>query len=106
MFSVGVFSQEVSCNELLNYVKSKDSYPQTVNCYNSSLLAKVKRYEVDGVGIVVAYIKENEYDYRGKPYIFCGISSYTWINFTSDGTYNSWGKAFHKYIMDNKCNCY
>ena len=46
------------------------------------------------------------YDFRGKPYIFCGISSYTWTKFTSDGTYNSWGKAFHKYIMDNKCNCY
>jgi hypothetical protein len=105
IFSLSTFSQEVSCNALMDYVEKNDSYPQTVNCFNSSLLVKVKRYEVGGATVVVAYIKKNEYDFRGKPYIFCGISSYTWTKFTSDGTYNSWGKAFHKYIMDNKCNC-
>ena len=106
MLSLTSFSQEVRCNDLLDYVKSEDSYPQTVSCFNSSMLVKVERYEADGVGVVVAYIKENDYDFSGKPNIFCGISSYAWTNFTSDGVYDSWGKAFHKYIMDNKCNCY
>ena len=45
--SFTVFSQEVSCNDLLAYVKSEDSYPQSVSCFSSSMLVKVKRYETE-----------------------------------------------------------
>lgn len=101
-----VQAQEVSCGELYNYVIDNYRYPSTVNCFGSELLVKVQRYDVDGTGFVVAYIKQTEYDFRGKPYIFCGISSYNWSMFRSGGFGGSWGESFHKYIMDYKCNCY
>ena len=98
-------AQSVSCSELYSYVKNEGGYPSSQSCMGSSFLAKVERYEVDGNGVVVAWIKSNDYDFTGKPYIYCGISSYTWSNFTSAGIMGSWGKAFHQYIKGNNCNC-
>jgi hypothetical protein len=76
VFSNTTKAQDVSCSELVSYVKSK-AYPTSQSCFGSSFLAKVERYEVDGNGVVVAWIKSNDYDFTGKPYIYCGISSYT-----------------------------
>jgi len=104
-FSVTANSQDVSCDDLYNYVIDHSSYPSTINCFNSSWLIKVQNYDLDGKVFVVAYIKKNEYDLSGKRYIFCDVSSYAWSNFQSEGTYGSWGDAFHKYIMDYNCNC-
>lgn len=97
-------AQTISCNQLYQAV-AKSNYPETVNCYNSSMLVKVEYYTYNGTGVVVAYIKDNKYDYKGSPYIFCGISIYSWMNFKTSGYSNSWGEAFHDYIMDYKCNC-
>ena len=105
VFSNTTKAQDVSCSELVTYVKSK-AYPSSQTCFGSSFLAKVDRYEVDGNGLVIAWIKKNEMDFTGKPYIYCGISSTTWSYFTSAGMMGSWGKAFHQYIKDNNCNCY
>lgn len=105
-FLDGINAQNISCNELYNYVVENYDYEDSMSCFNSSVLARAEYYEVDGYGFVVAYIKEYDYDYKGKPYIFCSISSYEWINFKSEGISNSWGKAFHKYIRDNTCDCY
>ena len=99
-------AQDISCADLFDYVTSQSRYPSTVNCFNSEWLVKVQRYELEGTGFVVAYIKQNDYDYRGKPYIFCGISSYNWSMFRSSGMTGSWGEAFHQYIRDYTCNCY
>lgn len=85
---------------------SKDRYPDRVNTMGSSMLVKAEYYQVDyNAGLVIAYIKNNEYDFKGKPYIFCGISSTRWSNFKSKGLYESWGKSFHEYIMDHTCDC-
>lgn len=97
-------AQTVSCSELFNYVKTNGGYPSTYNCIGSSFLVKVERYEIEGNGVVVAWMKTSDYDFTGKPYIYCGISSTTWSYFTSAGI-NSWGKAFHQYIKGNNCNC-
>ena len=103
-FAAGFQAQ--TCSELVQYAKSEDPYPDRVTPYGSSMLAKAEFYEVDGGGLVIAYIKENDYDYSGKPYIFCGISSQRWSKFKSEGIYGgSYGKAFHAYIMDYTCNC-
>lgn len=104
VFSNTIKAQDISCSELVTYVKSK-AYPTSQSCLGSSFLVKVDRYEVDGNGLVIAYIKNNQYDLTGKPYIYCGISYSTWNSFTSAGIMGSWGKAFHKYIKGNNCNC-
>lgn len=98
--------QAQTCSELVQYAKSEDPYPDRVAPYGSSMLAKAEFYEVDGGGLVIAYIKQNDYDFSGKPYIFCGISSQRWAKFKSEGMYSgSYGKAFHAYIMDYTCDC-
>ena len=104
IFSNTTKAQDISCSELVTYVKSK-AYPTSQSCFGSSFLVKVDRYEVDGNGLVIAWIKKNEYDFTGNPYIYCGISYSTWSNFTSAGITDSWGKAFHQYIKGNNCNC-
>lgn len=98
-------AQTSSCSDLVRYAKSEDSYPDTVRPITSSMLAKVEYYEVDGGGLVLAYIKKNEYDFTGSPYIFCGISSQRWSKFKSEGMYGSWGESFHAYIREYTCNC-
>lgn len=106
LFFATIFSaQNVSCNDLLKYAKSSDSYPDRVSPISSSMIAKAEYYRVDGGGLVIAYIKASDYDFTGKPYIFCGISSQRWSKFKSEGMYGSWGKAFHEYIREYTCNC-
>lgn len=99
-------AQDISCQELFEIVTTDYDSKSTTMAYGSSMLAKVEYYKLEGTGFVVAYIKDNSYDYSGTPYIFCGISSQRWNNFTTEGIYSSYGKAFHKYIMDYTCNCY
>ena len=98
------YSQSMSCQEVFDIVTSKYDRKESTTCFGSTMLVKVDYYTLDNNGFVVAYIKSNDYDFSGKPYIFCGISSMTWINFKVYGM-NGWGEAFHKYIMDYKCNC-
>ena len=101
------YSQSISCQELFETVVNNYYDKQSVNCYGSTMLVKVEYYTLRNNGFVVAYIKSNDYDFRGKPYIFCGVSSMTWIYFKSEAMVEgSWGKSFNKYIMDHTCNCY
>lgn len=73
----------------------------------STMLAKVEYYRLDDMGFVVAFIKSNDYDIYGKPYIFCGISLDRWDAFVNGAIYGgSWGESFHQYIRDYTCNCY
>lgn len=97
--------QAQTCSELVQYAKSEDSYPDRVIPVNSSMLAKAEYYQVDGGGLVIAYLKSNDYDYTGRPYIFCGISTQRWAKFKSEGMFGSYGKAFHEYIRDYTCDC-
>lgn len=106
-FTLCINAQDISCSELLDIVTSKYDSKKTAHCYTSTMLIKVNYYKLDGHGFVVAYIKKNDYDFRGTPYVFCGITNSKWNSFTFDATYGgSWGKSFHKNIIDNTCNCY
>ena len=106
LFGLFVTAQTVSCNDLVRYAKSKVNNPFTVNTVGSSLLAKVEYYPVDyNSGLLIAYIKQNDYDYVGMPYIYCGINSRRWNEFKFEGIVKSWGEAFHKYIKDYTCDC-
>ena len=89
-------AQTPTCSELYSYVKKEGGYPSTQSCYGSSFLVKAERYVVNGTGVAIIWMKANEYDFSGTPYMYCGISSYTWSSFTSAGMTGSWGKAFHK----------
>ncbi len=103
---INTFSQSISCSELYNMIVNNYDHKESTMCFNSSVLVRAEYYQLDNMGFVIAYIKANEYDLQGTPYIFCGISSYTWTSFTSDGMFGSWGKAFHEYIRNNLCDCY
>ncbi|MEL1247689.1 hypothetical protein [Flavobacterium helocola] len=104
------YSQEISCNELLNFIVKKGYNKGTISSYtlNSSWLSKVTAYEFDYKTYVVAEIKRNEYSYQTETYIFCGIPNLNWSNFRFGGygDSESYGERFHKYIIDYKCNCY
>ncbi|PWB18986.1 hypothetical protein [Flavobacterium sp. HTF] len=108
--SINLYSQEVSCNDLLNFIVSKGYLKGTISNYvlDSSWLYKVTAYEYQYKTYVVAEIKKNEYSYQTNTYIFCGIPNMNWGNFQygSYGDSNSYGERFHKYIIDYKCNCY
>jgi hypothetical protein len=99
-------AQTPSCSELISYVTSEGGYPSIVNCVGSSWLLKVERYEIDGNGVAVVWVKRNDYDSIGKPYVYCGITDTIWRDFGLEGVISSsWGKAFHQYIKGNNCNC-
>ncbi|MBT0607892.1 hypothetical protein KIV10_06840 [Aequorivita echinoideorum] len=98
-------AQEYSCQEIFEFVTENYDSRDNVSCIGSSMLVKANYYKVDGVGFVVGYFKSNDYDFTGEPYIFCGVSSTAWSNFKIYGI-SSWGKAFHTYIFDWKCDCY
>lgn len=98
-------AQSVSCQEVYEFILENGYKANSISLtYSSSMLTKVERYTYDGKNYVIGYIKQNDYDYKGSPYLFCGISSYDWNNFYVN-YYSSAGVAFHEYIMPYKCNC-
>lgn len=96
-----IFSQ--SFDNAINFIKQNNTYSESVVCYNSRMLAKAEYYISDNVGYAVMYIKQNDYDIYGKPYIFCNISRDRWSYFKTGG-YTSWGESFHQYIKEYICN--
>lgn len=97
--------QKPSCNDLVTYAKNNYDSKDSPTIITSSMLAKVEGYKINGSYFVIAYIKQNDYDFYGTPYIYCGISDERWSAFKNGGLYGSWGKSFHKYIMDYTCDC-
>ncbi|WP_420578490.1 hypothetical protein [Ekhidna sp.] len=99
----------VTCNDLLDFIKNEGYLKATILSYtlDSEWLYKVTAYTYDYDIYVVAEIKTNEYSYKTNKYIFCNIPNGNWTNFRygSYGDSDSYGERFHKYIMDNKCNC-
>ena len=104
-------AQEVSCPELMKYVKSKgflkDFVVPAVTAHNSSWLIRITAYNIENTIAVIAKMKTNDYG-GSKEYVYCGIPQNNWFNFTSIMTSsdNSYGKRFHKYINPYKCDCY
>ena len=105
------FSQDVSCEYLMEYVKNNGKNKGSVSSYqliNSSWLKEVKAYSIENIIVVIAEIKKDEWGFNTKKYIFCGIPNINWDAFCFgmfdiDKTY---GERFHKYIIDYKFNCY
>lgn len=101
-------AQTMSCRELLGFIKQNGFRKGEVGSYqlmNSSWLKSVTAYTYDNSIFVVAVIKKNEYDLTGKTYIFCGIPSMNWDNFSIYDTNPSYGEKFRKYIMEYQCDC-
>lgn len=109
IFSTNLYSQEINCSELFEFIKEKGYDKGTVSSYtlNSSWLYKVTAYEYEYKNYIIAEIKKSEYSYQTEKYIFCGIPNMNWTNFKYGGygDSESYGERFHKYIMDYKCNC-
>jgi hypothetical protein len=103
-------AQDVSCTELMDFVKSNGYKKGSLNSLslNSSWLHEVTAFTYESKIFVVARIKANEYSLSTDSYIFCGIPNRNWENFKSwnisgDDNYS---EKFHEYIMPYKCNCY
>lgn len=105
LYSSEMIAQSMSCQELFDTVTKYYDNSDVVSTVGSTMLTKANFYNVQGTGFVVAYLKSNDYDLQGRPYIFCGISTQDWINFKNEGRSGSWGESFHKYIRENTCNC-
>lgn len=112
MFSAFInisYSQEINCNDLLNFIVKEGYFKSSLSSYilNSSWLYKVTAYEYEYRTYVVAEIKKSEYSYQTSKYIFCGIPNMNWSNFQYGiyGDSQSYGERFHKYIIDYKCDC-
>jgi hypothetical protein len=103
--SLEIQAQTMSCQEAMEIVSNNYDYRDNVLPNGSTMLTRATYYTVEGAGYVVAYIKSNQYDLQGRPYIFCGISSQQWAKFKSAGMYGSWGESFHNYIINYTCNC-
>lgn len=103
LWVISAKSQDIDCDDLISYIKNKGGYPTTVTPYNSSMLISASLYYFDGDYYVIAKFKTSDYDYTGRSYIFCGVPYSNWINFSTSSS--SYGKAFHTYILDYKCDC-
>lgn len=97
--------QGISCQDLYEIVTEEGYNYGSTSCYGSTAIAKAEYYTLEGTGFVIAYLKSNSYDYSGKPYIFCGVSSQRWSAFKSSGSSGSWGEAYNEYIREMSCNC-
>jgi len=99
------YSQSISCEDLKEELESEANLENSVTCFGSTALVKAEYYTYEGNSFVIVYLKSNNYDFRGKPYVFCGISYSIWNRFVSEGRYGSWGKSFDMYIKDYLCKC-
>ena len=108
-FSNSSYSQTVSCDDLLEFIKAKGSYVSRVSSYtlDSEWLNDVTAYTYEGKYYVIAKIKKDKYSYSTKTYLFCGIPYRNWTSFKNGGygTSDSYGSRFHTYIIDYTCNC-
>jgi hypothetical protein len=112
--SIPIFlnAQDVTCEELIDYVEEngdKDWWTlESHELLRSDWLNEVYCYEVDDVLVVVAEFKKYEtFQWEYQKYIFCNIPKRNWENFKSiriDMT-EGYGKKFHKYIFNYKCDC-
>lgn len=103
-------SDTPSCEDLLDFIETNGYIKSTISNYtlDSDWLYEVKAYTYNYKIYVVAKIKKSEYSYQTNSYVFCDIPSTNWYNFKNGGygDSDSYGKRFHKYIFDYKCNCY
>jgi hypothetical protein len=103
-------AQDVSCQDLMDFVKQNGYRKGTVNTYqltNSSWLTEVEAYSIENTIVVIAEIKQDEWGINTKEYVFCGIPSSNWDAFYH-GLYDrdkTFGERFRKYIFEYKCNC-
>jgi hypothetical protein len=102
--NIDSYSQSITCQELFEIVTTKYDSKESVNCYGSTMLVKVDNYVIDNKNYPVIYIKKNDYDFKGTPYIFCGVPSMNWSYFKFN-TKGSWGESYQAYLKDYTCNC-
>lgn len=96
-----------SCDELIVFLKSNGEIIKKLSSYHltSSWLNRVTGYIYEGNIYAIAEIKDSEWPYKIKSYIFCNISESNWSNFDNIYINGSYGERFHKFIFDYQCNC-
>ncbi len=105
--------QEINCEELLEYVEEHGDFYDRVDITDllleddSGWIKQVTSYEIDDVIVVIAEFNRDKYGIKTDKYVYCGIPDENWRAFANK--FNkpkiSYGKKFHKYIINYKCNC-
>ena len=108
---IGAKAQDVSCEDLKNFIKQKGYKQEEVISLtlDSSWLHNVVLYKYENKYYVIAEIKKDDFGFSTKSYVFCNIPYSNWTNFHSLYVISSnttYGERFHKYIKDYICNCY
>jgi len=97
-FSYSFIAKSQTCNEIMEYVKSKD-YGTTYTSYNSEAISKVTFYQIT-IDYQLRYFAivcfKSKYSYGCKEYIY-QVGSNTKFYY-SNNYLNSAGKAFWEYI--------
>lgn len=111
IFSIGAYSQEISCDDLKKFIKQKGYKQEEVISLtlDSSWLHNVVLYKYENKYYVIAEIKKDDFGFSTKSYVFCNVPYSNWTNFHSLYVISSnttYGERFHKYIIDYQCNCY
>lgn len=102
-----LFSQNVSCENLMRVVKSEASYygeVSSITLISSEFLKEVKAYEYEETLFVIATFQPRPNEIFPRTYIYCGIPYSNWNSF-KNGWNESYGERFHQYIIDYVCNC-
>ena len=103
-------AQDVKCSELFSFVVRnghRKGEVSGISLWDSSWLKSVVAYSYKNTIFVVAEIKKDDFSFSTKKYIYCGIPPENWDNFQSSyvDINLTYGKKFHKYIIDYKCDC-
>lgn len=104
LFTTEVLSQN-NCDKQMSTIVNNGTLLNKVTPLSSTMIVSAHHYAYNKSGYVIAYLKSGGSSYNGRPYLFCGVSKTLWNQFTSNGLYNSYGEAFHEYILGRKCDC-
>lgn len=122
LFSSFCYSQEqIACEDAIKKIEDNGNLTDTLKDVQIILdavyksvsgdiwLKEVKCYEINNTNFVVAEIYSDNLKLFTKKYLFCGIPKENWEHFYNETVLSSnkesYGKKFHKYIIDFKCNC-
>lgn len=98
------FGQIVDCNDYKEYIKKEANKIDELNNreLHSSWLYKVEAYIHEEALFVFSTVKNKNGEVK-KTYMYCYIPPDNWDRFLE--TTGSYGKSFHKYFEEYKCDC-
>ena len=110
---INSYSQKaISCIEIVKKIETNNKLLGTVSSlellYDVPWLKEVRCYESENDVYVIADFYLDDIFYSTKKYVYCNIPKVNWESFSKQCCpldLDGYGKKFHKYIADYKCDC-